>query len=121
MTAGAIRLVRPRCGGLRRIRPWQTLRRAGAPPVVSDDETSVDDRLAQAGLDLAAARAQVDELARALQSSRQIGMAMGILMERHRLAPDRAFQVLRQLSQRRNVKLREVADAIVEPGLDHSM
>ena len=95
--------------------------RAGAPVVVSDDdETASDDRTAQAHLDLAAARAQVEELGRALQSSRQIGMAMGILMERHRLAPDRAFQVLRQMSQRRNVKLREVADAIVEPGSDAS-
>jgi len=82
----------------------------------ADDESSVEDRLAQVSLDLIAARAQVEELGRALQSSRQIGMAMGILMERHRLAPDRAFQVLRQMSQRRNVKLREVADAIVEPG-----
>ncbi|WP_097186113.1 ANTAR domain-containing protein [Blastococcus haudaquaticus] len=80
------------------------------------DEVAPDGRMAQAQLDLAAARAQVEELGRALQSSRQIGMAMGILMERHRLAPDRAFQVLKQMSQRRNVKLREVADAIVEPG-----
>ncbi len=83
---------------------------------MTDDETTVEDRLAQAALDLAAARAQADELGTALQASRQIGMAMGILMERHRLAPHRAFQVLRQMSQRRNVTVREVADAIVEPG-----
>jgi AmiR/NasT family two-component response regulator len=84
--------------------------------VSDDDGAPVDDRLTRAALELAAARAQAEELGRALQSSRQIGMAMGILMERHRLAPDRAFQVLRQMSQRRNVKLRDVADAIVEPG-----
>ena len=43
-------------------------------------------------------------------------MAMGILMERHRLSPDRAFLVLRQMSQRRNLQLREVAEVIVRAG-----
>ena len=82
-----------------------------------DDEPSPEDRLAR---DLAEARAQAEELGRALRSSRQVGMAMGILMERHRLGPDRAFQVLRQMSQRRNVELRDIADAIVEPGSQSS-
>ena len=58
----------------------------------------------------------VTELQRALATSRQIGMAMGILMERHRLTPEQAFDRLRDLSQRRNVKLRDLADQVVYTG-----
>ena len=43
-----------------------------------------------------------------------IGQATGILMERFDLEPDRAFSVLSRMSQQRNVKLREVAEQIVE-------
>jgi AmiR/NasT family two-component response regulator len=51
-----------------------------------------------------------------LASSRQIGMAMGILMERHRLTQGQAFERLRDLSQRGNVKLRHVAEQIIDTG-----
>jgi AmiR/NasT family two-component response regulator len=81
--------------------------------VSADDDAA---ELLQAGADLAAARADVAELQRALATSRQIGMAMGILMERHRLTPEQAFDRLRDLSQRRNVKLRDLADQVVYTG-----
>ena len=66
--------------------------------------------------ELEAALSKVGELQAALQSSREIGMAMGIVMERHRLTPDRAFLVLQRISQRRNLKLRDVAEHIVQTG-----
>ena len=45
----------------------------------------------------------------ALDSRKLIGQAQGILMERHDLDADRAFEVLRRYSQDHNIKLREVA------------
>jgi AmiR/NasT family two-component response regulator len=74
------------------------------------------DRLANARSDLAAATARTEHLQRALISSRQIGMAMGILMARHRLTQEQAFERLRDLSQRSNVKLRDVAEQIICTG-----
>ena len=41
---------------------------------------------------------------------------MGIVMERHRLTPDRAFLVLRRISQRRNLELRDVVEHVVQTG-----
>lgn len=44
----------------------------------------------------------------------QIGQAIGIVMERHHLDPDRAFTFLVRNSQTGNVKLREVAAGMIE-------
>jgi AmiR/NasT family two-component response regulator len=49
-------------------------------------------------------------------SNRQIGMAMGILMERHWVTQEQAFDRLRDLSMRSNVKLRDVAEQIIYTG-----
>jgi AmiR/NasT family two-component response regulator len=73
-------------------------------------------QLAGARSELAVAAAHAEHLERALVSSRQIGVAMGILMERHRLTQAQAFDRLRDLSQRRNVKLRDVAEEISYTG-----
>jgi AmiR/NasT family two-component response regulator len=72
--------------------------------------------LAEARNQLAAATAHAAELQRALVSNRRIGMAMGILMERHRLTEEHAFDRLRDLSQRSNVKLRDVAEQLIYTG-----
>jgi AmiR/NasT family two-component response regulator len=45
-----------------------------------------------------------------------IGMAQGILIERLKITPDRAFAVLSRLSQESNTKLRDVARRLVETG-----
>lgn len=74
------------------------------------------EQLADARSELAAAAARAEELQRALVSNRRIGLAMGILMERHRLTEEQAFDRLRDLSQRSNVKLREVAEQIAYTG-----
>jgi AmiR/NasT family two-component response regulator len=74
------------------------------------------EQLADARSDLAAATADTEHLQRALVSNRQIGMAMGILMERHRLTQEQAFERLRELSMRSNVKLRDVAEQIIYTG-----
>ncbi len=73
---------------------------------------------AHAAVALTAARQQerADQLQDALGSSREIGMAMGVLMGRGGLTEDEAFAQLRRASQYLNVKLREVAAQVVETG-----
>lgn len=51
----------------------------------------------------------VDNLEKALTSSRQIGTAIGILMAREYLTSDQAFELLREASQHLNRKLRDIA------------
>ena len=52
----------------------------------------------------------------ALQTSRQIGVAVGILMVTQSLTQDQAFNFLVNVSQRLNRKLRDIADVIAEAG-----
>jgi hypothetical protein len=58
----------------------------------------------------------VGQLREALASRTVIGQASGILIERFKLTPEQAFQLLVQASQRRNTKLRVVAQVVVETG-----
>ena len=55
-------------------------------------------------------------LEEALKSRDVIGQAKGIIMERERVTADQAFEMLRKVSQARNVKLREVAELVVMTG-----
>lgn len=59
---------------------------------------------------------RAENLARALQSSREIGMAIGILMARHNVTQDAALGMLRVFSQDANRKLRDVADEVAATG-----
>lgn len=52
----------------------------------------------------------------ALATREMIGQAQGILMERERVSADQAFDILRRASQHLNLKLREVAQTLVDTG-----
>ncbi|NUP21823.1 MAG: GAF and ANTAR domain-containing protein [Streptomyces sp.] len=54
----------------------------------------------------------IDQLEDAMKTRHAIGEAMGILMERHKLSEDDAFNVLRRISQQHNIKLRDVAQRV---------
>ncbi|MER5198389.1 GAF and ANTAR domain-containing protein [Streptomyces sp. NPDC002755] len=56
------------------------------------------------------------QMERAVATRHAIGEAMGILMGRHHLTEDQAFDVLRRYSQENNIKLREVARKVCEGG-----
>ena len=43
-----------------------------------------------------------------------IGQAQGILMEHEQITSDQAFDILRRASQRLNIKLRDVAQNLVD-------
>jgi hypothetical protein len=76
--------------------------------------------LARLALDSASEReedeARVGELNEALKTRELIGQAQGILMERERITAEQAFDVLRKASQRLNLKLRDVAQSLVDTG-----
>ena len=56
-------------------------------------------------------------LTRSVATRQLIGQAQGILMERHKITADRAFGLLVQVSQHRNIKLRDVAEALADTGV----
>ena len=56
------------------------------------------------------------QMGQAIATRHVIGEAMGILMGRHHLTEDQAFDVLRRYSQENNIKLREVARQVCEQG-----
>ena len=61
-----------------------------------------------------AAELEVAQLREALQTRDVIGQAKGILMERRGISADEAFDTLRRASQSLNVKLRQVAETLVD-------
>jgi hypothetical protein len=61
---------------------------------------------------------QAQSLTEALESRTTIGRATGILMERYRLDPDRAFGFMVRTSQTGNIKLHDVAAGIVHDAIE---
>jgi GAF domain-containing protein len=61
----------------------------------------------------AAQTARAEQLAVGLQTNREIGAAVGILMATHGISQDEAFTLLSQASQRLNRKLRDIARSIL--------
>lgn len=59
---------------------------------------------------------EATHLGHALATSRQIGMAVGILMNAHKVTGDDAFRLLRNASQNLNRKLRDIAVEVTETG-----
>jgi PAS domain S-box-containing protein len=91
--------------------------------VVPPDELIVGDLLAQSlgqavdrVIDRRDSAVKQEQLERAIESHRVIGQAVGILIERHRATPVSAFEMLRRASLDRNLKLREIAQRVVESG-----
>jgi GAF domain-containing protein len=62
------------------------------------------------------ARELAGNLQAALESRAVIDQAKGILMERHKLTAEQAFEVLAQASMRGNIKLRAIAEQLVHTG-----
>jgi GAF domain-containing protein len=58
-------------------------------------------------------REMIDHLHRALETRDMIGAAVGIMMDRDRLSMEAAFARLKEMSQRENLKLRQIAEDIV--------
>jgi GAF domain-containing protein len=78
-----------------------------------DDQAVAHILARHAAVALGSAR-KVENLWMAVDARKRIGQAQGILMERFDLSADQAFAVLLRYSQDNNVKLRVVADRLVE-------
>lgn len=65
---------------------------------------------------LAVETKRLSDLKGALDSREIIGQAEGVLMERELISSDEAFRLLRQASQHLNIKLRRVAQLLVDTG-----
>jgi GAF domain-containing protein len=62
------------------------------------------------------ARDMADNLQAALESRAVIDQAKGVLIERYKLTPDQAFQLLARVSMNANRKVRDIADRLVHTG-----
>ena len=84
------------------------------PYAFEPDDDAVAHILARhASVALANAR-QEASLWQAIDARRLVGQAQGILMERFDIDADKAFAVLRRYSQDNNLKLRDVAQRLIE-------
>jgi AmiR/NasT family two-component response regulator len=61
-------------------------------------------------------RERIDNLERALQTNREIGVAIGILMTRHLGTQQQAFDLLRVASQRTHRKISDLAQDVIDTG-----
>lgn len=59
-------------------------------------------------------QAEIAQLRDALARRQQIGVATGLLAQRFGISPDRAWSLMVRLSQNGHVKVREVAQAVVD-------
>jgi hypothetical protein len=91
-----------------------------APEAFDETSESIAVLLATHGA-LAVASANANEKARnlhkALDNSREIGMAMGIIMATHKLTREQAFDILRVASQHTHQKIAEIAAEVTETGV----
>ncbi len=95
--------------------------------IYSDKRAAFDDHAVGMGLVLAThaalilsetiARDRADNLRRALESNREIGVAVGVLMHQHRITREQAFDLLRVASQDTNRKLFDVAADVADTGV----
>ncbi|MET7280437.1 GAF and ANTAR domain-containing protein [Kribbella sp. NPDC005582] len=85
-----------------------------APYAFSADDEAIAHILARHA-SVAVASARDDEtMAAAVDARKLVGQAMGILMERFDLDDTRAFEILKRYSQEHNVKLRDVAQELID-------
>jgi hypothetical protein len=63
-----------------------------------------------------AADTKAANLTTALESSREIGQAIGILMSSHHLTAQQGFDLLRGVSQQTHRKLRDIAEDVTQTG-----
>ncbi|WP_374967782.1 ANTAR domain-containing protein [Terrabacter sp. BE26] len=98
--------------------------KVGALNVYSDTPGGLTSRSADVGAVVASfasvaimairAREEAATLRQGLQSNREIGKAVGLLMAAHHISGDEAFELLRSTSQELNMKLAKVASQVIE-------
>jgi hypothetical protein len=98
--------------------------KVGALNLFSDTPGALDGPPADQGAVLAAfasvtlmastSREQATTLRQGLESNREIGKAVGLLMAFHKVSDDQAFEILRKTSQEMNMRVQAVAKEILD-------
>ena len=115
------RLTQYRVGSVLHVPMWTREQLIGVlslfntqPNAFSADDEAIAHILARHA-SVAVASARDDEtMAAAVDARKLVGQAMGILMERFDLDDTRAFEILKRYSQQHNVKLRDVAQELID-------
>ena len=99
-------------------------KKLGALDLFSDEVRGIDPQSADQAIILAAfasiavstvhRREEARTLAAGMESNREIGKAVGLLMAFHKVSDTQAFDMLRKTSQDMNIKLAEVAREVVQ-------
>lgn len=87
--------------------------RPGAFDDGSQDNAAVLAAFASVALVAAQEQQRADQLKEGMETNREIGKAVGMLMATHNISSEQAFEILRTASQRLNRKLRDIAAGIV--------
>ena len=90
----------------------------GALTSASADAGAVLAAFASVAISAAAHHERADQLQQGLESNREIGKAIGLLMAAHRVDAEQAFALLRTTSSRMNVKLVDIAARVIALGAD---
>ena len=116
-------LERTEVRGMAGFRIRQDGQKVGALNVFSDTPGALTDHSLEQAIMLTAfasvAMAALDRgeeattLRRGLESNREIGKAIGLLMAMHEIDDDQAFQMLSKVSQEMNIKLAQVATQVI--------
>jgi GAF domain-containing protein len=101
-------------------------RRGGALNIFADRTDAFTDESTEVAVILAsfasvavsgaAQSERADQLQAGLETNREIGVAIGLLMATHKIGSEEAFAILSSASQRLNRKLRDIAAGIVRGG-----
>lgn len=120
---GEVIMERTEVKGMAGFRMRQDGQKVGALNVFSDTAGALTDHSLEQAIMLTAyasvAMAALDRgeaattLRRGLESNREIGKAIGLLMAMHDIDDDQAFQMLSTVSQEMNIKLAQVATQLV--------
>ena len=119
--AWAARLTQDRVGSALHVPMWANEQLIGVlslfntePNAFTADDEAIAHILARhASVAVASAR-DGETMAAAVDARKLVGQAMGILMERFDLDETRAFEILKRYSQQNNLKLRDVAQELID-------
>jgi hypothetical protein len=82
------------------------------PPATETEVGSILDSL-ETSSRMAELEAEIAQLKEALARRQQIGVATGLIAQRFGISPDRAWSLLVRLSQNAHVKVREIAQTLI--------
>lgn len=88
--------------------------RPGGLTTAAADQGAVLAAFASVSLIALKARDEASSLRQGLESNREIGKAVGLLMAAHKVPADDAFEILRRTSQDLNLKLAAVANEVID-------